>query len=179
MTRFLVTSLLVVSGLYALDPQSIAAQAVPTSEPVSTESAITISFVETPIPRVLQAFSEFSGRSIVVGRGVEGAVTASIREQPWDSALQAILDAQGMSLTEGSGGILIVTDGAAAFRVTEAEALATRVYRLRWQRAADLQDVVASMLSKRGTLAVAEATNSIVVTDSPSALRRIAAALGH
>lgn len=50
---------------------------------------ITVTYNDADIRDVLAAFATFSGRTIVVGKGVTGNVTAEVKDQPWDVALRA------------------------------------------------------------------------------------------
>jgi type II secretory pathway component HofQ len=124
-----------------------------------------VTWERTPIAEVLQAFAAFSGASIVAGSGVSGFVTADINDQPWDVALGTILASQGLHATEDRYGIIRVESlGAMSARQT-VEPLVTRSYRISFQRAAELQAAIASLLSPRGSVAVLESTNTLIVTD--------------
>jgi len=140
---------------------------------------ITVSFQATPMPDVLLTFASFSGRSIVVGPDAGGPVTAEIRDQPWDVALRAILLAHGLTAVETESGIIRVGSQEALFAREEVEETVVRIFRLRWQPAAELQEVVRSMLSERGSVAAVASTNSLVVRDVPRVVRQVAAILGH
>jgi type IV pilus assembly protein PilQ len=143
----------------------------PTRAPDSAR--ISVTFQGTPIEDVAATFAEFGGVSVVLGREVSGPVTAVLDDVPWRSALQAVLDTQGLSgrwITDDILAIARVQTGA----LEEDEArLATRVFRIRYQKASELADAVAGALSERGTLGVAEHSNALVVTDTPDVLRRI------
>ncbi len=57
---------------------------------------VTVYFENTDIRFVLDNFADFTGKSFILGPGVEGnRVTASVSNQPWDSALDAIEDVGG------------------------------------------------------------------------------------
>jgi hypothetical protein len=74
----------------------------------STQPRITVTYQDADIRDVLAAFAAFSGRTIVVGKGVEGKVTAEVRDQPWDVAMNAILQSQGLAAAEDNNGIITV-----------------------------------------------------------------------
>lgn len=140
---------------------------------------ITVSFRATPIRNVLRTFAEFAGRSIVIGPEVGGSVNAEIRAQPWDVALREILLAHGLTALETESGIIQVGSQATLLAREDIEETVVRVFRLRWQQATELQEIVRSMLSGRGTVTAVQSTNSLVVRDVPSVLRQVAAILGH
>ena len=140
---------------------------------------ITVSFRATPLRDVLRAFAELSGRSIVIGPEVGGSVTAEIRDQPWDVALREILLAHGLTAVETESGILRVGAQAERSAREEVEETAVRIFRLRWQQAAELEAVVRSMLTERGSVTAVASTNALVVRDVPRVIRQVAAILGH
>ncbi len=140
---------------------------------------ITISFHETPMSDVLRTFAGFADRSIVAGPLVEGSVTADIRNQPWDTALREILRAHGLSAVETEAGIIRVGSEATLALREEVEEPVVRIFRLRWQRAMELEGVVASILSERGSVRAVASTNSLVVRDVPRIIQRVAQILGH
>jgi type IV pilus assembly protein PilQ len=135
---------------------------------------ITISFNELPILDVLSTFSELSGRSIVAGSGVSGTVTADIKDQPWDVALEAILGSQGLALQETPSGIIRV-DKLETIRANDKmEALVTRQFKIRYINADSLLPALKGVQSDSGKAAVAKGTNTVIVTDRPTVLARIA-----
>lgn len=135
--------------------------------------AITISFDDTPVGAVISSFADFAEFSFVLGRGVGGTISADIREVPWDVALDAVLNAYGMRMVETEGGINRVESFDEARRIVEYVEPETRVFKVRFHEAAEFLDVFQAVLTERGSIAVSEATNSIVVTDIPEILDRI------
>jgi type IV pilus assembly protein PilQ len=168
--RPLVALLLLVT--VALAPRALAAQ-----RSATPLSPVSVSFEDAEMKDVLAFFARYAGRSIVSGVGVSGRVSASIDRQPWDRALQSILDAQGFSARELRSGIILVEDPRSA--VDAPVALVTRVFRLSYVPAAELQAAVASVLSKRGTVAAVPTLNALVVTDEARVLESVAEILGH
>lgn len=163
----LAAALLLVGGL-ALAPRPTAAQQL---------APVSVSFEGSRMTDVLAFFAEYAGRSIVSGVGVEGIVTAKIERQPWDTALQAILDAHGFVGRETATGIIVVEDPKST--VDAPVPLVTRVFRLNYSPAAELQPVVAGVLSKRGSVSAVPSMNALVVTDEPRVLERVGALLGQ
>ena len=150
----------------ALPPRALEAQQL---------APVSVSFENTQMKDVLSFFADYAGRSIVAGVGVGGSVTAKIDRQPWDAALSAILNAHGLVGRELASGIIVVEDPKS---VVDASApLVTRVFRLNYVPAAELQAVVASVLSKRGTVSPLPAMNALVVTDEPRVIEKVAALL--
>ena len=144
----------------------------------STLRRISVTWTDAPIRDVLRAFAAFSGRSIVPGASVTGRVTADINDQRWDVALAAIIASQGLIATEDEYGIIRVGD----MRVTNdqegIEPVVTRVYRLSFTKASELQATIEPLLSDRGSVRVMESTNSLVVTDIARVQRAVGGLIG-
>ncbi len=70
---------------------------------------ITMNWENADIRDVVAAFAAYSGRTIILAKGVETTkITANITDQPWDVALHVVLNANGLDAVEDSSGILIV-----------------------------------------------------------------------
>jgi type IV pilus assembly protein PilQ len=114
----------------------------------ATQPRITVAWQQAPIRDVIAAFALFSGKTIVVGKGVSATVDAEIADQPWDVAMAAILAAHGLAAQEDANGIIVVdTYEAIASRVA-AEPLTTRTIRLNYVRAHTVAQMVTQRLSR-------------------------------
>lgn len=143
-------------------------------------SHITVSWTEAPIRDVVQAFATYSGRSIVMGAGLDGIfVTADIGDQPWDVALATILRSRGLWAVEDEHGIIRVQSLADVAAREALEPLVTRTYRISFSRAAELQSTIAPLLSGRGSVSAVESSNVLVVTDIERVQRAVAGLLGR
>lgn len=140
---------------------------------------ITVSFQQPEMRDVAAAFADFSGESVILGAGVGGQVTAEVRNQPWDVAFGAILQAHGLAARRIGPGLLRVDllERVAADAVQAP--LVTRVFRIDYVPAADLAKVLDAVKSERGRIAVSEATNALVVTDTEEALATMERLIGH
>jgi type IV pilus assembly protein PilQ len=139
-----------------------------------TSRRMSVTFVDTPIREVLFTFAEVSQRSIVPGSGVTGAVTAEIRDQPWDIALQTILEAHGLAAQEQASGIIRVDRLQDIQTRVEVEPTQTRVFRINFAPAGEVEPAVQSLLSTRGNISASRGTNTLVVTDVPQVLDQVA-----
>ncbi|HEX6534768.1 MAG TPA: AMIN domain-containing protein [Gemmatimonadaceae bacterium] len=157
----------------------------------SAQPRITVTYQDADIRDVIAAFAVFSGRTIVVGKGVAGTVSAEVRDQPWDVALRAILQSQGLDAREDQDGIISV-DSYQNIAAKQATApLTTRIISVNYARASSLVPTIKSLLSKecaigangaqsqnecntRGAVSADSATNRLIVTDVASRLDDIA-----
>jgi type IV pilus assembly protein PilQ len=163
---------------------------------------ITVTYQDADIRDVIAAFSAFSGRTIIVGKGVSGPISAEVRDKPWDVALRAILQSQGYALQEEVGGIYVVDSYANIAAQRALEPLATQIVPINYARANSLVQTIQTLLSKdclgsaragenaetiqgassqqsscvqRGSVTADTATNRLVITDVPSRLQEILA----
>lgn len=165
--------------------------------PTSSQPKITVTYQDADIRDVIAAFAVFSGRTIIVGKGVQGNVSAEVRDQPWDIALRAILSSQGYAAKEDADGIISVDSYENIAKQQAAEPLTTRIIPVNYARATSLVKTVQSLLSKqcgpvggtgagaqaaaaegqchvRGDVSADSATNRLIITDVPSRLDDIA-----
>jgi len=127
------------------------------------------------IHTVLRAIAEFSGKNIVAGSAVKGQITVALHDMPWRDALTTITRANGLDFTEEAGAIRVDTAEKLQAELLARETnearrlevlpLETHIVHLNYGAARELQPVLQSTLSKRGSIQVDERTNSVVVTD--------------
>ena len=162
---------LAVAALAAAAP--IHAQQSATSQ---AASRVSVAFEDASMSDVLGFFSRYSGRSIVAGSGVAGTVTAHIESQPWDEALQALLTANGLYAHELPTGIIVV-ENPKSMAETPGPTV-TRVFRLNFANASELEPAVKAMLSAKGTVATVPSLNALIVTDQVRVVDQVAVLLG-
>ncbi|HEY2897929.1 MAG TPA: AMIN domain-containing protein [Gemmatimonadaceae bacterium] len=157
----------------------------------AAQPRITVTYQDADIRDVIAAFAVFSGRTIVVGKGVAGNVSAEVRDQPWDVALRAILQTQGLAAKEDQDGIIAVDSYENIAKQQASEPLTTQIISVNYARASTLVSTVKSLLSKecapgtasapasntncqiRGDVSADSATNRLLVTDVASRLQEI------
>ena len=161
-------------------PPAVKASA-PVQQQQRQQPRVTVSFEDEPIMNVLLTFSEFSGRSIVASPDVRSiTVSADVRDQPWDVALDAILSAHGLSAREMESGIIVVEPVAKVAERMRAEPQATQIFYIKYASADTLLNTIRPLLSQAGaagvagTVSVNPAANALLITDTRSALERIA-----
>lgn len=129
---------------------------------------------------VLRAISEFSGRNIVVSQNVKATVTITLRNVAWQDALKAVLRANGLDYVE-DGSVVRVDEASklntekveretANARTLELVPLETRIVKLNYAAAGEMQGPLSPALSKRGSIQVEKRTNSLIITDLSSNL---------
>ena len=129
---------------------------------------ITVQWDGASIEDVVAGFAAFSGRTIVIGKGITGTVTAEIKNQPWDLAFNAVLESQGLAVVTLPGGIFNVVSKVELARADSTVPIETRLVRINYAKATSLVPAVASIVTKRGAVVADSTSNSLVITDVSS-----------
>src|SRR5207253_10310380 len=134
---------------------------------------ITVTWDKADIQEVVAGFAAFSGRTIVVNKGITGAVSAEIKNQPWDLAFNAVLESQGLAVNTLEGGIFQVIDKKDLARADSTVPVETRLVRVNYARASSLVPAIQSIVSKRGAVVADSSTNGLVITEIQSRIRLV------
>ena len=158
---------------------------------------LTLNFQDIETRAVLQLLAETSGRNIVVSDTVQGNVTLRLRNVPWDQALDIVMTTKGLDMRQ-NGNVIIVApaeeiaaretaDLEAQQAISELEPLYSEFMQVNYAKASDLAALISgeggggnSMLSDRGSIAVDDRTNTLLVQDTGERLqdvRRLVSAL--
>lgn len=139
-----------VSEHKVLEPES-----APKQEP---EDLITLNFSKgADIKDVLTAFSLQTGRSVVLGPGVEGDVRLYLKDVPWSKALDVILKPYGFSYKQ-VGDTYVVSRMEQQAKVEAITPLVSRVFVLRYMDAFGVKDMIQALLSPRGSMSTLTAS---------------------
>jgi type IV pilus assembly protein PilQ len=139
------------------------------------EPRITVVWDRANVADVVAGFAAFSGRTIILGKGISGEVTAEVKNQPWPQAFQAILASQGLSAQEMAGGIIRVDAPSVLASLDSLEPLETNVVRINYGKAKELTKSIEGSLTKgRGKVIADDNTNSLIITDTRSKVANIA-----
>jgi len=152
------------------------AQYLATHAPESAQSQaprITATWDNADIQEVVAGFAAFSGRTIVVNKGIAGKVSAEIKNQPWDLAFHAVLESQGLAVNVLEGGILQVIDQKDLARADSTVPVETRLVRVNYARATALVPSVQSLLTKRGAVVADSTTNALVITEITTRISKV------
>jgi type IV pilus assembly protein PilQ len=148
---------------------------------------LTLNFQDIETRAVLQLLAETSGKNIVVSDTVTGNVTLRLRNVPWDQALDIVMTTKGLDMRQ-NGNVIIVApaeeiaaretaDLTAQQAISELEPLYSEFLQVNYAKAADLQTLISgdgnTMLSERGSIAVDDRTNTLLVRDTAERLQNI------
>jgi len=144
---------------------------------------MTIDVQGADIKTVLRSISEFSGVNIVAGPEVEGPVVIHLKNVPWKEALDTILKSQGYDWRDDYGIIRVAPteqlqeDEVKAVTVDrkkeEMQSLVSDVVKLNYLNADEVKDAMKKMVTSRGGVEAEKGTNSVIVTDVPTRMKRL------
>lgn len=149
---------------------------------------LTLNFQDIETRAVLQLLAETSGKNIVVSDTVQGNVTLRLRNVPWDQALDIVMTTKGLDMRQNGNVIMVApaeeiaaretADLEAQLAISELEPVYSEFMQVNYAKASDLSSLITgtdggSMLSERGTIAVDDRTNTLLVQDTADQLQNI------
>jgi type IV pilus assembly protein PilQ len=152
-----------------------------------TGERLTLNFQDLETRAVLQLIADFSGLNIVVSDTVQGSVTLRLQNVPWDQALDIVMTTKGLDMRR-NGNVIIVAPAPeiAAREQAELEALQalqtleplrSEFIQVNYAKAGELADLIRgegnSLLTDRGSVAIDERTNTLLVNDTADTLFNI------
>lgn len=146
-----------------------------TSQVAQQEAPITVTFVEEPLANVLHAFADYANESIIASSEIRGMlITAEIRNHDWKTAFEAVLAANDLVAQALESGVILVKDASKIRERQQLEPLISRQYVIEYASADSLVSAVSGLISSEGGSAVANrSSNSLIITETASALARI------
>jgi type IV pilus assembly protein PilQ len=129
-----------------------------------------LEFREVDIKDILRQLSKQYNLNIVFSESVKGLVTVQLANVTIEQALDSVVTINGFAYTK-KGSVYKVTSQAEAAR----EGKQTKLFRLNNADAPKLKDTLTRMLSPEGVIEADVRSNSIMVTDTVSAINRIEA----
>ncbi len=150
-----------------------------------TGRRIDLDLKDADIHNVLRLLADVGRVNIITADNVQGSVTIRMRNVPWDQALDVVLQTKGLGMVR-RGNMIRVAPLSDLEREREMEIarrqqeiklapLETRLIPISYADANDIRDRAQPMLSARGTIAVDERTNMMIVRDVAGNLNQIEA----
>lgn len=153
-------------------------------QPTYSGRLISLDLADTDIDNALRIIAEVSNLNIIASDEVSGKVTLRLVDVPWDQALDVILKTNGLDKVQEGNVIRIApVDKLRAEREAlrqarqaeeELEPLQVRYIRISYAKAAELQPLVETVLTERGTVAFDERTNQIIIKDISKGVKNAA-----
>ncbi|HKB58695.1 MAG TPA: type II secretion system secretin GspD [Gallionellaceae bacterium] len=145
----------------------------------------TLNFVNADIPEVIRAISHITKRNFLVDPKVKGTINivsaTPVSNQEAYNLLLSALRMQGYAAVEANGVTRIMPEANAKHyiarisgRSTRTDEIVTRIFPIQYQSATQLVNVLRPLIAPNNVVVAYPATNTLVVTDYASNLRRIA-----
>jgi type IV pilus assembly protein PilQ len=142
---------------------------------------LTLNFQDIDARAVLQLLADISGRNIVVSDTVSGNVTLRLQNVPWDQAMDIVLATKGLDMRENGNVIIVAPANEIASRekadlesrreIRQLEPLFSEYLQVNYAKAGDIARLLGqggenSLLSERGTVAIDDRTNTLLLKDT-------------
>ncbi|MGI2261070.1 type IV pilus secretin PilQ [Shewanella sp. GXUN23E] len=150
--------------------------------------ALSLNFQSIPVRTVLQIIADYNNFNLVTSDTVEGDITLRLDDVPWDQALDLILQTKGLDKRIEGNILMVAPAEEIAIResqqlknkqeVKELAPLYSEFIQINYAKANDIADLLkgsdSSLLSSRGSVAVDERTNTLLVKDTSDSLESVA-----
>ena len=149
---------------------------------------LTLNFQDIETRAVLQLLADTSGQNMVISDTVRGNVTLRLQNVPWDQALDIVMRTKGLDMRQEGNVILVAPAAEIASRekellaarkeVLELSPLRTEYLQVNYAKATDLAALIKkgaenSLLSERGSVAIDDRTNTLLLQDTVERLADI------
>jgi len=148
-----------------------------------TGRRIDLDLKDADIHNVLRLLADVGQVNVVTADNVQGSVTIRMRNVPWDQALDIVLQSKNLGMVRQANMIRVAPladlekerEMQIARRQQEVKLapIETRLIPVSYARAEDLQDRARPLLSERGSIAVDDRTNVMIVRDIAGNLNQI------
>lgn len=148
-----------------------------------TGRRIDLDLKDADVHNVLRLLADVGQVNIVTADNVSGTITIRMRNVPWDQALDVVLQAKGLGVVQRANMLRVAPladlekerELQIARRQQEVKLapLETRLIPVSYAQASELQDRAKPLLSERGSIAVDDRTNVMIVRDLAGNLNQI------
>jgi type IV pilus secretin PilQ/predicted competence protein len=169
----------------ALTPPAIAAAPKAAPAPASRFSGqpLTLDLIDMPLVDFFRLMAEEGGINIVMDPEINGRISIKVVKVPWDQIFEAALKNHGLDKQVEGTLVRIAHKSTLQEEARQQESLKkatllaadleTKIKRLNYAKAEKLLDALEDQKTVRGTIVVDERTNSLIITDIPSSVRKL------
>lgn len=148
---------------------------------------LSLNFQNISVRTVLQIIADYNNFNLVTSDTVEGNITLRLDDVPWDQALDLILQTKGLDKRIEGNILMVAPSEELAIResqnlknkqeVKELAPLYSEYLQINYAKAIDIAELLksadSSLLSPRGSVAVDERTNTVLVKDTAEMIENI------
>ena len=150
-----------------------------------TGERLSLDFQDIEVRAALKIIADFTNQNIVASDSVNGSITLHLKNVPWDEALDIILNTKGLDKRR-HGNVIVVApaeeiaarekfDMEAQKKREELAPLVSESIQVNYAKASDLAALFKTADNKRGSIAIDERTNRLLVTDTYENLQKMRA----
>ncbi|QDE29796.1 type IV pilus secretin PilQ [Shewanella polaris] len=149
--------------------------------------SLSLNFQNISVRTVLQIIADYNNFNLVTSDTVEGDITLRLDDVPWDQALDLILQTKGLDKRIEGNILMVAPSEELAIResndlknrqeVKELAPLYSEYLQINYAKAVDIAELLkttdSTLLSSRGSVAVDERTNTLLVKDTTEILENV------
>jgi type IV pilus assembly protein PilQ len=181
---------------YVIEVQKVAKTVKQLSDDQKTYTGerLSLNFQDIDTRAVLQILADASGKNIVINDSVSGSMTLRLDNVPWDQALDVVMQTKGLAKRQEGNVIRVAPADEIATRekadlasrkdLAELAPIRSEFVTVNYAKASDIAALLKStgssgsggnsnMLSARGSVAVDERTNTLLVADTTDKLQEV------
>jgi type IV pilus assembly protein PilQ len=146
-----------------------AAVGVP-SKPAGGHDTLSVDFPDEEIRNILRNVAELFDLNLVIPDTLQGKTSVKLHDVTWRQIFQVVLNPVGYSFVEDGNIIKIVSNES----LTQ-EPVGTEIFVINYAKASDIKPVLDSLVDAAagGKIVIDARTNSLVITERPSRMKRI------
>ncbi|NUE65727.1 type IV pilus secretin PilQ [Snodgrassella sp. ESL0253] len=155
---------------------------------------VSLDFQDIDVRTILQILAKESGMNIVASDSVQGKMTISLKDVPWDQALNLVMESRNLDMRRNGNVInvapreeLLSRDGATLEqqkKIDDLGPLLSQTFQLKYRSVEDFRKILKlsedgkssdpehSILSTRGSALMDPATNTLIITDINSVIKK-------
>ncbi|MFQ6371955.1 type IV pilus secretin PilQ [Shewanella sp. YIC-542] len=174
-------------NLFTLTMQKAEKAAAVESEKTYTGKKLSLDFQDISVRTVLQILADYNDFNLVTSDTVDGNITLRLDNVPWDQALDLILKTKGLDKRIEGNILMVAPAEEIAIRENqelknkqEVQSLAplySEYLQINYAKATDIAKLLkgegTSLLSERGSVAVDDRTNTLLVKDTAATIENV------
>lgn len=130
---------------------------------------VVIEYIEADIQNVLRTLAAKAGVNLILGDEVTGKVTLHLEGVDYEEAMKLITESKGFAYVKDKNVVKVKSRDSLA-----TEPVQLHVQTLSYAKAADVKKTLEQVLSPQGKIQVDDRSNTLVISDTPSSLAKIA-----
>ncbi|HZZ20741.1 MAG TPA: secretin N-terminal domain-containing protein [Opitutaceae bacterium] len=134
------------------------------------KDTLTVDFADEEIRSILRDVAELFDLNMVIPDTLQGKTTVKLHDVTWHQILQVVLTPVGYTFIEDGNIIKVVSNES-----VNQEPVSTEIFVINYAKAADIQPTLATLVESAagGKIVIDARTNSLVITERPSRMKRI------